>query len=511
MDEETALLRPHEAPRRESRSTTSRICFVSLLLLLLLLLWSTTTITTNNNALTLSWWTKAESQTHHAWQTVANETQQFAQQSHLQPSAQHASDWTHTEWEALQNESHRLWTQLHDEKDWQPTSWWNKTITTEQDWQHHVSHNLRTYASTLRHWFHTTANASYTHEQHLQRNFQHWYETANAHTQVWWEHTKVAYSHFEHQAHNQTTLWWAWTEHEAQRDWNVTLQTEQEWWQAAQIWFHQQQASDEVELQQPLVYLNESKAYAWLFDDYGWFDRSADFFVLRPDVQLNQAYCAVATVAAVLNSFMPLLNVPIIDPLYAPHPYVTQLSLLRNNPCVHNTVIRYTSDWDGMFHAPGGLTLAQTKALLECHLPHWNVTAVSVDPATVDSHTLRTNLVQALQDPTSRVLVNYDRATLGQAGGGHFSPLGAYNDGNDAFLILDVAKYKYPPVWVPAARLWQALGTVDDCGMWDFPQAQDGLRNATPSSPEERASVRQALGCQPAYRGYIVVQSRHSS
>jgi hypothetical protein len=36
----------------------------------------------------------------------------------------------------------------------------------------------------------------------------------------------------------------------------------------------------------------------------------------------------------------------------------------------------------------------------------------------------------------------------------------------DRFLILDVSRYAYPPVWVPAARLWNAMKMVDsDSGM----------------------------------------------
>jgi hypothetical protein len=29
------------------------------------------------------------------------------------------------------------------------------------------------------------------------------------------------------------------------------------------------------------------------------------------------------------------------------------------------------------------------------------------------------------------------------------------------FLILDVSRYKYQPIWVKAADLWQAMATVD--------------------------------------------------
>jgi hypothetical protein len=40
---------------------------------------------------------------------------------------------------------------------------------------------------------------------------------------------------------------------------------------------------------------------------------------------------------------------------------------------------------------------------------------------------------------------------------GHISPLAAYNAETDSFLILDVAAYKYPPVWVSTEDLWDAM------------------------------------------------------
>lgn len=63
----------------------------------------------------------------------------------------------------------------------------------------------------------------------------------------------------------------------------------------------------------------------------------------------------------------------------------------------------------------------------------------------------------------SRVVVaSYDRATLGQTGSGHFSPIGGYHSGRDLALVLDVARFKYPPHWVPAERLWQAMLPADE-------------------------------------------------
>jgi Phytochelatin synthase len=59
------------------------------------------------------------------------------------------------------------------------------------------------------------------------------------------------------------------------------------------------------------------------------------------------------------------------------------------------------------------------------------------------------------------IIVNFLRTGLGEEGGGHFSPLAAYDKKTDRFLMLDVARYRYPPVWVTTADLWKGINTRD--------------------------------------------------
>jgi glutathione gamma-glutamylcysteinyltransferase len=59
------------------------------------------------------------------------------------------------------------------------------------------------------------------------------------------------------------------------------------------------------------------------------------------------------------------------------------------------------------------------------------------------------------------VVASYDRAAMGQSGSSHFSPIGGYHVHKDLALILDVARFKYPPHWVSAERLWRAMERVD--------------------------------------------------
>lgn len=55
------------------------------------------------------------------------------------------------------------------------------------------------------------------------------------------------------------------------------------------------------------------------------------------------------------------------------------------------------------------------------------------------------------------VVAAYSRAALGQTGDGHYSPIGGYHAGSDRALVLDVARFKYPPHWVPLPTLWEAM------------------------------------------------------
>lgn len=59
------------------------------------------------------------------------------------------------------------------------------------------------------------------------------------------------------------------------------------------------------------------------------------------------------------------------------------------------------------------------------------------------------------------LIASYDRGALGQTGAGHFSPLGGFHEGRDLALILDVARFKYPPHWVSAEQLWRAMQPND--------------------------------------------------
>ena len=103
-----------------------------------------------------------------------------------------------------------------------------------------------------------------------------------------------------------------------------------------------------------------------------------------------------------------------------------------------------------------GLDLDELACLARC-----NGADVTLDRGEATTPETWRNALAAGSRGDSVIIVAYDRSALGQSGTGHFSPLGGYHRERDLVLILDVARFKYPPHWVSAERLWEATRTVD--------------------------------------------------
>lgn len=161
--------------------------------------------------------------------------------------------------------------------------------------------------------------------------------------------------------------------------------------------------------------------------------------------QKNQAYCGVASITMVLNS-MPG-NKPSV-PEFDPYHTFTQDNVL--DEATDAVIPRDTIKKMGM-------TLDQVGAVLS--LRSVNAQVRHASDTSLDA--FRAEVRTALATPDQYVVVNYLRKALGQEKGGHISPIAAYDEQSDRFLILDVARYKYPPVWVTASDLFGAMNTPD--------------------------------------------------
>jgi hypothetical protein len=161
--------------------------------------------------------------------------------------------------------------------------------------------------------------------------------------------------------------------------------------------------------------------------------------------QKTQSYCGVASIVMVLNA----LNVPApTTPEYDPYHTFTQDNFLdeKTDSILPRDVL-----------AKQGMTLDQLGKLLAVH----PVTVEVVHAADSSLEQFRSKARDALARPGHFVIVNYLRSAIGEEKFGHISPLAAYDVEADRFLILDVARYKYPPVWVTAADLFNAMNTTD--------------------------------------------------
>ncbi|HEY9707586.1 MAG TPA: phytochelatin synthase family protein [Oculatellaceae cyanobacterium] len=198
-----------------------------------------------------------------------------------------------------------------------------------------------------------------------------------------------------------------------------------------------------LQLPQNLINLNSTEGEKLLMESKAL----QDYFPLSIQfvTQKNQAYCGVASSIMVLNA----IAIPAPEaPEYAPYHLFTQDNFF-------NTQTQKVVTPDVVSRR--GMTLAQLGKLLESYPVKAEVHHAG--ELTLDE--FRTLVVKNLQEPKNFVLVNYLRKAIGQETGGHISPLAAYNEKTDRFLILDVSRYKYPPVWVKAEELWKAMATVD--------------------------------------------------
>jgi glutathione gamma-glutamylcysteinyltransferase len=105
-----------------------------------------------------------------------------------------------------------------------------------------------------------------------------------------------------------------------------------------------------------------------------------------------------------------------------------------------------------------GLSLDELACLARC-----NGAEVDVQHSTPSAeNAAEFRLALAACARGERVLIAaYDRSLLGQTGSGHFSPVGGYHSERDLVLLLDVARFKYPPHWIAAETLWHAMHALD--------------------------------------------------
>ncbi|WGS53152.1 phytochelatin synthase family protein [Paraburkholderia sp. D15] len=164
------------------------------------------------------------------------------------------------------------------------------------------------------------------------------------------------------------------------------------------------------------------------------------------ETQRNQAYCSVATSVMALNALG--IRRP-ASTLYPDFPYFSQEDFFRGiDPQIANAA-QVSKE---------GMTLDQLAAALHA----FPVTVQPYHAADLTLGQFRDLIRETTRHGDRFALLNFRRVEIGETGGGHWSPLAAYDAASDSALLLDVARYKYPAVWVPVAQLYAAALAVDN-------------------------------------------------
>jgi glutathione gamma-glutamylcysteinyltransferase len=176
------------------------------------------------------------------------------------------------------------------------------------------------------------------------------------------------------------------------------------------------------------------------------------------NTQTEPAYCGLSTLAIILNALR-------IDPQRlwkTPWRWFTEDLL---DCCRPLEVVKKV-----------GITLEEFQCLAQCNGAVCKVTRPKDDDA--DYELFRKAVYCACtggkefgvedrendvdqENPSTFIGISYDRKTLKQTGSGHFSPIAAYDEETDSVLVLDTARFKYPPYWVPLKLAFQSMVPID--------------------------------------------------
>lgn len=200
----------------------------------------------------------------------------------------------------------------------------------------------------------------------------------------------------------------------------------------------------------------------------------SDFALLANqfEAQSNRAFCGPTTAAIILNSvFAKSSSLP------RDNSRIQAVDLKNLNPGFDLTVARFTQETviqkgqktraqilgepmliNGKMIRDGGYQLRQFDEMLRANQLK---TKLMVVDNQMELNEVRQDFIKNLQTPGDYLVVNYRREDVGQSGGAHISPIGAYDAASDSVLILDVNPAAHSWVWIPLSSLFKAMKTFD--------------------------------------------------
>ncbi len=180
------------------------------------------------------------------------------------------------------------------------------------------------------------------------------------------------------------------------------------------------------------------------------------FFALSEQfiTQSDPAFCSLSSLAMVLNA----LNYDPKRVWKGSWRWVSEEMLQCEAPavCCHS-LAKIKSN---------GMDFAEFVSLAACHnvqIQSWRAESSNPDK-TSNLFEFRKAIqkISSSDKAESFMIVNFSRKFLGQTGDGHYSPIGGYHQQRDLVLIMDVARFKYPPYWVSLSSMWNSMRVKDD-------------------------------------------------
>lgn len=161
------------------------------------------------------------------------------------------------------------------------------------------------------------------------------------------------------------------------------------------------------------------------------------------EAQIRPTYCSVASAVMALNALS----------VKAPESkFLGKYHMFTQEEFFSDTISTVIDQKDVMNR---GMALGD----LELVLRTFPIEVSKFEAQQLSAEDIRHLMVAALRNSNQIVLALYQRRELMQEGGGHWSPIAAYDSESDSFLILDVAKFKYPPLWIDASAFINAMQT----------------------------------------------------
>lgn len=216
---------------------------------------------------------------------------------------------------------------------------------------------------------------------------------------------------------------------------------------------------------------------------------AADFYQLAHHYQpqINALYCGIASAVIVLNALRAgrqaipsqATQEVAVPAAYGggriPYPLYAQASFLNaaTERVKPRSVVEFQAAAAG--RPDPGLTLQELRGMLAAYGAQ--ATAIhAAEPEDAGGAAFRAALQAVVGDEQRFMIVNYDSKAVGQAGGGHISPVAAYDAESDAALLLDVSGHLNPWLWVPVRDLYLAMRTRDGAAYRGYVVVAEGAR-----------------------------------